>query len=153
VNRAENSPTSFVFFPGVVKSSGATAIEVKDGQANSELAFDVPRQPTFSISGTVLVSPKAALPTECKVALLSADSLSSALAYTQEVAPNGSFDFPRVLPGKYWAFVIVDSDAASNWLTRKAEVDVDASGANLPFCHSPDFRIQNSSLIFPASLS
>ena len=59
------------------------------------------------------------------------DPSSFALAYTQDVAPSGYFDFPRILPGKYWALVVVDSDAASRWLTRKTEVDVDVTVANL----------------------
>lgn len=131
MNRAEDSPTSFVLFPGVAKSSEATAIEVKSGHANSQLVFNVPPQPTFSVSGNVLASNKSALPAECKVVLLSADPLSFLSAYTQNVAPSGSFDFPQVLPGKYWAFVAVDSDTASNWQTRKVEVNVDVRVANL----------------------
>jgi hypothetical protein len=129
VNPAEGSPTSFVFFPGVAKSVEATAIEVQAGQANPELVFNVPPQPTFSVSGTVRLSTRLALPAECKVALLSAESFS--LAYSQDITPQGSFDFPHVLPGKYLAFVMVDSDAASSWLTRKAEVDVETNVANL----------------------
>ena len=57
--------------------------------------------------------------------LLSADPLSFPLVYTQEVSPSGSFDFAQVLPGKYWAFVSLDSDTASKWLTRKVQVDVE----------------------------
>jgi hypothetical protein len=131
MNRAKDSATSFAFFPGVAKSSEATTIDVKSGQADSELVFNVPPQPTFSVSGNVLVSNKSALPPECKVALLSADPFSFALAYTQDVAPSGSFNFPQVLPGKYWVFVAVDSDAASHWLTRKVEMEVVVTVANL----------------------
>jgi hypothetical protein len=129
VNRAGDSPTSFVFFPGVAKSEEAIAIEVQAGQANPELVINVPPQPTFLVSGTVRPSSKPALPADCKVALLSAESFS--LAYAQDITPQGSFDFPHVLPGKYWVFIMVDSGAASNWLTRKTEVDVDANVANL----------------------
>jgi hypothetical protein len=131
INRAEDSPTSFVFFPGVVKSSEATAIEVKSGRAMSDLVFDVPPQPTFSVSGTVRASNKSPLSAECKVALLSAEPLSFLLAYSQDVGPSGTFDFRNVLPGKYWAFVTVDSDSATNWLTRKVEVNVEVSVADL----------------------
>jgi hypothetical protein len=35
--------------------------------------------------------------------------------------------FPAVLPGKYWAFVGVDSDDAANWVTRKAEVEANVT--------------------------
>jgi hypothetical protein len=130
VNPAEGSPTSFVYFPGVAKPSEATGIEIK-GDANPEILFNVPPQPTFSVSGTIQVSNKSALPAECKVGLLSADPQSFQLAYTQDVAPSGSFDFPRVLPGKYWAFVAVDSDTSSKWLTKKVEVNVEVTVANL----------------------
>jgi putative intracellular protease/amidase len=131
VNRAQDSPISFVFFPGVAKSLEATAIEVKSGQANPELVFNVPPQPTFSISGKVLASDKSGLPAECRVTLLNADPLSFLLGYTRNIASSGSFDFSQVLPGRYWAFATVDSDAASSWLTRKVEVDVDERVANL----------------------
>ena len=131
MNGAEGSPTSFAFFPGVVESSQAGTVEVKSGQANSELVFTVPPQPTFSVSGTVHASPKSALPAACKVALMSTNPLSFALTYAQDVAPDGSFDFQQVLPGTYWAVVAIDSDDGSNWLTRKAQVEVDATVANL----------------------
>jgi len=131
VNRAEDSPTSFVFFPGVVKSSEASVIEVKSDQANSEFVFNIPPQPTLSVSGTVRASNKSALTAECKVALLSAEPFSFLLAYSQDVAPSGAFYFPKVLPGKYWAIVTVDSDSVSNWLTRKAEVALDVGVSDL----------------------
>jgi hypothetical protein len=131
MNRAEDSPTSFVFYPGVANSSEAVAIGVKGSQVNSGLVFNVPPQPTFSVSGTVLASNISALPSDSKVVLLSSEPSSSLLAYTQDVAPSGYFDFPQVLPGKYWAFVDVDSDTSSKWLTRKVEVNVDARVANL----------------------
>jgi hypothetical protein len=62
---------------------------------------------------------------------MSTEPSSLALTYTQGAAPNGSFDFQQVLPDKYWAFVAIDSDAASNWLTRKAQVEVAVTVANL----------------------
>jgi hypothetical protein len=131
MNRAQDSPTSFVFFPGVAKSNDATAIEVKSGQANPEIVFNVPPQQGFSVSGSVHTSSKSGLPAECWVALLSADPLSSFLAYSEKIASSGSFDFSQVLPGRYWAFATVDSNSASSWLTRKVEVDVSVRVANL----------------------
>lgn len=133
VDGAGDSPTSFVFFPGVAKSSEATLIEVKSDRPSSELVFDVPSQPTFSVSGTVRMSDKLAFPAGCKVALLSAEPLSFLLAYSQDVGRSGTFEFPNVLAGRYWAFVMVDSDTASNWLTRKVVVDVDRSVVNQSF--------------------
>lgn len=131
MNGAEGSPTSFVFFPGVAKSSDATVIDVEGAPASFELVFNVPSQPTFSVTGTVAESNMSALPVECKVVLLSTDPLSFPLAYSQDVTPSGSFSFPQVLPGKYWAFVIVDSGDASKWLMRKVALDVDVSVSNL----------------------
>lgn len=132
MNRAADSPTtSFVFFPGVSRSSEAEQVEVRSAQANSPIVFNIPSQPTFSVSGTVLVSNKSALPVDSKVILLNADPLSFLQAYSQEIAPTGSFNFAQVLPGKYWVFVAVESDFASKWLTRKLEMDVNASTTNL----------------------
>ncbi len=132
MNRADDSPTSsFVFFPGVTKFSDAEPLAVTSGQVSANLVFNVPTQPTFSVSGTVLVSNKSALPEQSKVILLNADPLSFLQAYSQDIAPNGSFEFSQVLPGKYWAFVVTDSDGTSKWLTRKVEVNVDVTTTNL----------------------
>ncbi len=130
-NGDETSPTIFAFFPGVTKPSEATAIDVIEGQSNPELIFNIPTQTGFSVSGTVLMSKQSGLPNGSKVILWSAEPLLSQLAYSQDVSPNGSFDFAQVLPGKYWAFVTVDSDAPLQWLTRKVEVNVDVRVANL----------------------
>jgi hypothetical protein len=124
VSSVEDSPTSFIFFPGVAESTEATILELKRGQLRSDLVFNVQRQPTFSVSGNVRTANESALPPECKVFLFSADLSSFLKVYSQNIASSGSFDFPKVLPGEYWAVVGVDSDAAPNWLTRKAEVDV-----------------------------
>lgn len=118
-------------FRRFAKSSDATAIEVNSGRVNSELIFNVPPQPTFPVTGIILVSNNLALPAGCKVVLLSADPLSFPLMYIQDVSPTSSFDFAQVLPGKYWAFVSLDSETASKWLTRKVEVDVETKIPNL----------------------
>jgi hypothetical protein len=131
VSRAEDSPTSFVFFPGVTDPSEAVTVELGSGQARSDLAFSVPPQPTFSVSGNVQVQHKSMLPAESKVLLLSADPSSFLLGYSKDVDSSGSFEFPHVLPGKYWAFVGVNSDAAPSWLTRKAEVEVSVAVSGL----------------------
>ena len=135
--RAGDSPTSFVFFPGVTNRSEASTIELRGGQSPSDLAFNVPLQPTFSVSGNVRLPSKAGLPTESKVLLVSADPASFLVGYSRNVDSGGTFDFPRVLPGKYWAFVGVDSEVAANWMTRKVEVDVSVavSGLSLELVH------------------
>lgn len=137
VSRAEELVTSFVFFPGVSYSTEASTVELKAGQARTDLSLEIPPQPTFSVSGNVQVPGKSVMPPDSKVFLLSAEPLSFLLGYSKEVDPNGSFDFSRVLPGKYWAFVGVDSEAAANWMTRKVEVDVSVavSGLSLELVH------------------
>jgi hypothetical protein len=128
---AEESPTAFEFYPGVSKASEATMVEVSAGQDRSELVFKIASQSTFSVSGNVLAPSKSTMPTDSKVVLMNADPLSHYLAYSQDVAPNGSFDFPQVLPGKYWTFISVDSDGPSKWLTRKVEVNVEGETRNV----------------------
>lgn len=128
---AEGSPTSFVLFPGVSQLSEASEIELKSGEVHSELTFNVPPQDTFSVRGKVLTSSGEPLPTECKVLLLRADSFSFTASYDQDIGTDGSFNVPRVLQGKYWAFVMIDSDAAPQWQTRKAEVDVSSDVDNV----------------------
>jgi hypothetical protein len=137
MSRAEDAPTSFVFFPGVTNSSAASTVEVKSGQVRSDLTLDVSSQPTFSVSGNVHIPNKSSMPAESKVFLISADPLSFLVGYSKEVNPSGSFESSRVLAGKYWAFVGVESDSAPHWLTRKSEVQVDAtiSGLSLELIH------------------
>jgi hypothetical protein len=128
MNGDEDSPTSYAFFPGTAKSSEASTIELRSGEARSDLLFTVPPQPVFSVAGSVLISKKAVLPAECEVLLLNVDPLSVLVSYTTHVESSGYFEFPQVLPGEYWAFVEVnDSDSAPHWLTRKIEVDVNAA--------------------------
>lgn len=131
ISRDEDSPTSFVLFPGAANSSDSRPIELKSEQVHSDLKVVVEPQPTFSVSGNILIPKNSALPTECKVFLLNADPLSFLVSYSVDVDPSGSFEFRRVLPGRYWTFVGVDSDAAPNWLTRKAEVEVNATVSGL----------------------
>ena len=57
--------------------------------------------------------------------LLSADRFLLALSYVQEVTADGTFTFPKVLTGKYWAIVDVESSGDTKWSTKKAEVNVD----------------------------
>jgi len=127
----DESPSSFVFFPGTTESSEPDAIVVKSGRTKSGLVFNIPYQPKFSISGNIYISNKSPIPPDTKIYLLNANLLSFLVAYSQDVDPKGSFYFPRVLPGKYWAFVGVNSDQAPNWVTRKAEVEVNATVTGL----------------------
>jgi hypothetical protein len=122
VNRIDESLTSFVYFPGVTDLSEATAIDISPGHTPSDLAFNIPAQATFSVSGTVSNSDNPQLPAEVKVMLMSASQ--PLLAYTAYAAVSGSFVFNQVLPGEYWAIVTVDPSVESKWSTRKAGVEV-----------------------------
>jgi hypothetical protein len=122
VNRIDESLTSFVYFPGVTDLSEATAIDINPGHTPSDLAFNIPAQATFSVSGTVSNADNPQLPAEVKVMLMSASQ--PLLAYTAYAAASGSFLFNQVLPGEYWAIVTVDPSVESKWSTRKAGVEV-----------------------------
>ena len=69
------------------------------------------------------------------VILLSAEGRFLAALYGAKVSSDGKFTLCRVLPGKYFALVDVDSDAQdaerSPWLTRKTELVVNRNGENL----------------------
>jgi len=129
----EHSPTSFAFFPGVSKLSEAKAVEISAGQPTSHVLFKVNPQKTYTVSGKISDFSKGQRQAQPKVLLLSADRFLLALSYEQEVATDGKFTFPQVLPGKYWAIVDVESNTGSNtrWSTKKVEVDVDGNVRDL----------------------
>jgi hypothetical protein len=88
---AQESLTSFVYFPGVTDLSEATAIHVIQGHAPSDLVLDIPAQATFSVSGTVSNSDNPRLPAAIKVKLMNASQ--PLLAYTVNAARSDSFVF------------------------------------------------------------
>lgn len=128
---AAESPVSFLYYPGVMSVSQATPIVIKPGQSSPDIVFTIPTQQTFSVAGVVSTPNNSHQPAETKVILISADQPFLALAYAQDVAPDGTFLFSRVLPGRYWAFVDVDSDSTDSgrpkWLTRKTELVIDGN--------------------------
>jgi hypothetical protein len=136
------SPTSFAYYPGVMKLSQATPIVIRSGQTISDLVFKIPTQPTFSVAGTVSTQNNSHLPTGIKVMLISADQPFLALAYAENVAPDGTFAFPNVLPGRYWSFVDVDSDSGDSatltWSTRKTELLIEENLAHLSLTLIPN---------------
>jgi hypothetical protein len=136
------SPASFVYYPGVTRLPQATPIVIGSGQTISELVFKIPTQPTFSVAGTVSTPNNSHLPTAVKVMLINADQPFLALAYAQDVAPDGTFVFPKVLPGSYWSFVDVESDSGDSatltWSTRKTELLIDEDLAHLSLTLIPN---------------
>jgi hypothetical protein len=123
----DESPDSFAFFPGVVKLSEATEVEVAPGETVSHLLFKVPSRQTYTVGGRISGFNKSKRQAAPKVMLVSAaDRFLLALGYSADVATDGTFTLPHVLPGKYWAAVMVDSDSTTKWSTRKVEVNIDA---------------------------
>lgn len=137
-----DSPISFLYYPGVVNVSQATSIVIRSDQTSPDIVFKIPFQPTFSVSGVISTPNNSHLPANIKVMLISADQPFLALAYAQDVALAGTFSFPRVLPGRYWSFVDVDSDSGdsgrSKWLTRKTELLIDGNLAHLSLTLIPN---------------
>ena len=129
----EDAPTSLGFYPGVTKFSDAKTIALKSGQQIENVILEVPFQPSFSVSGRLAPFDKSRAELQPKILLFSAEQVFVDLLYRQDVALDGSFRFPNVLPGKYWAIVNVDADDNAKWLTTKVEVDVenDVSGLSL----------------------
>jgi hypothetical protein len=131
VGGTEEAPTSFGFFPGVTKLSDAKTVAVERGQQVDNLLLKVPFQPTYSVSGTVAAPEKFDAELQPEIVLLNAEQVFLGLTYRQDLSPNGSFSFPNVLPGKYWAIVMVEAGDSSKWFTKKVEVDVDNNVSGL----------------------
>jgi hypothetical protein len=133
VGTTEDAPTTLGFYPGVTKFSDAKTIILKNGQPIDNLLLEVPFQPSYSVSGSVSTASIPSAQIQPKVLLVRAGQLLLRLGYVVELSPDGSFLFPRVLPGKYWAIVSVDGDDNAKWFTTKVEVDVenDVSGLSL----------------------
>jgi hypothetical protein len=121
-----DSPISFLYYPGVTNPSQAASILIRSDQISPDILFRIPAQLNFSVAGVISTPNNAHLPANVKVMLISADQPFLALAYAGDVAPDGTFSFPKVLPGRYWSFVDVDSDSGESgrpkWLTRKTEL-------------------------------
>jgi len=123
---ADESPDLFAFYPGVIKPSDATEVEVTPRETVSHLLFKVPSRQTYTVKGKIAAFNKSKQQAAPKVMLVSAaDRFLLALGYSADVATEGTFTFLHVLPGKYWAVVTVDSNGTTKWSTRKVEVNVD----------------------------
>jgi hypothetical protein len=133
VSGGGEDPDSFGFFPGVTKFSDAKTIAIKSGQQVEGLLLNVPFQLSYSVSGTVAAFDKSFANLRPRVVLLKEDQIYVGLNYRQDLSSDGTFAFPRVLPGKYWAIIAVDGDDASKWFTTKVAVDVgnNVSGLSL----------------------
>ncbi len=128
----DDSPDLFAFYPGVIKASEATEVEVAPQETLSHLLFRVPSRRTYTVSGKISAFNKSKRQVGPRVMLLSAaDRFLLALGYSADVATDGTFALLHVLPGKYWAVVMVDSDGTTKWSTRKVAVNVDGDVTGL----------------------
>jgi hypothetical protein len=125
------SPDSFAFFPGATKISDAKAIAIGSGQQVEDLLLKVPFQPSYSVSGAVAAFEKSFAGLRPKVILLKEDQIYFGLNYWQDLTPDGTFAFPHVLPGRYWAIITVDGADTSKWFTTKVAVDVESNVSGL----------------------
>jgi hypothetical protein len=128
---AVDSSVSIGFYPGVAHVSEAFPIEVKAGETTSGLQFNVPQPLTHSVSGSIRAKNASKLPEQVEVILLSAEPSEYRFPYLQRLEQDGSFRFPKVLPGKYWAIATTTGEGSSNWSTRKVSVDVDRNVTGL----------------------
>jgi hypothetical protein len=113
-----------------VQAADATEITVNPGEIVSDVIFKIPVQETFSVSGVVSLSDNSPLPANLKIILISSDQPFQGPVYGEDVAQNGAFVFPRVLPGRYWALSDVNTDADSGnakWSTIKTELVVNGN--------------------------
>ena len=130
---ADESPNLFGFFPGVVKPSEATELEVKAGETVSHLLFKVPNPQKYSVRGKITAFDEFKRQAAPKVVLMSPHKRLLVMGYSAEVSSDGTFAVSHVLPGTYWAVVTVEADSTAKWSTRKVEVSVggDVSGLAL----------------------
>ncbi|HWZ96634.1 MAG TPA: hypothetical protein VN025_02645 [Candidatus Dormibacteraeota bacterium] len=131
VDGTNDAPTAFAFLTNAGQPADIATVEVTAGRSNPLLTLEVPIQNTFSITGKVQLRNASTLPEDCRVFLLNADHELFVLSYSQNIGPNGSFTIPRVISGKYWAFVEIESDNSLEWQTKKMEVEVTENIANL----------------------
>jgi hypothetical protein len=131
VGTTDDAPTSSGFYPGVTKFSDAKTIALKNGQQIENLLLNVPFQPSYSVSGSVAMPAVSNAQIQPKVLLISTGSFLLNLGYAADLSPDGSFQLPHVLPGKYWAIVSVDADDKAKWLTTKVALDVDNNISDL----------------------
>jgi hypothetical protein len=131
VSGDREAPVAFGFFPGVTKLADAKTVAIKSGQQLENVLLKVPFQSTYSVSGVIAAFDKSFADLQPKVALLKADQIFLGLNYRQDLSSSGTFTFPNVLPGKYWAIVMVEAGDSSKWFTKKVEVEIDNNVSGL----------------------
>lgn len=128
---SEDSPTAFAFYPGVVKRSDAKKIRLNAGQHLQNLLINVPFQPSYSVKGSITAFDEVRFELSPKVFLVEEGQFSPGTLFMADVSQDGSFEFPRVFPGKYWAVVDVESDSGAKWFTKKVSISVNNNVSGL----------------------
>jgi hypothetical protein len=90
-----------VFFPGVKKQVDAVAVNVAGGASLKDRNFELSFPVTLKLRGRVVGDGRAAA---TQVMLLNETTRSYA-PLTAPVNPDGTFEFPRLMPGRYIAGV------------------------------------------------
>jgi hypothetical protein len=125
---------SAIFYPGVSEKSKATTIDVKAGQTQSGVLFNVPRQKSYAVRGLIFADDKldSVTPSSQYSVAVSLIEVGGGLRqswYSTSVRLDNPlalsrvkyFSFEDVLPGRYIAFVSI---VGQSWYTKKEEITV-----------------------------
>lgn len=127
---SRDGPMLASYYPGVIEQGKATKIEVKAGETESNITFNVPTQKAYSVRGIISTNDKLGLSANSvSVSLISLDGLPYLFVQSKTVDFQGSlplpkvkyFDIDNVLPGRYIAYVSVRGEG---WYTKKQIVGV-----------------------------
>ncbi len=122
---------SAVYYPGVSERFQATTVEVSGGQTQSNIAFKIPTQKSYSVRGIISTNDKSGLDARSvEVALMRLEDGPFPAPYSKTIDFRSSYPLPKtkyfafenVLPGRYIAYVSVQF--GQGWHTRKEVVNV-----------------------------
>lgn len=127
VQRDDDGETA-LYYPGVADVAKAAAIEVRAGETQSNIVFNVTRQAAYSVRGFISAKDKSAFASgvvdEPSILLVRSDGDQrvwySAKTNFRLLPKLLYFKFDNVVPGRYFGFV---QDRAG-WMSRKVVVDV-----------------------------
>jgi hypothetical protein len=124
--------TSAVYYPGVSEKEKATVVEVKPGETESGVTFQVPVQESHAVLGVLSIYDSARVGKHSAyIQLVDLEGSPFPWRYSQRLDFESSSAFPKlkyfafanVLPGRYTAYI---SGLGKGWYTKKEEVDVAA---------------------------
>jgi hypothetical protein len=127
---SEEGPTLAAYYPGVRDREKASIIEINAGQTQSGITFKVPDQQRYSVRGFLSIYDSSRTgPHSAYIELVNLDAVPFPVGQRQRIDFESSsafpkikyFDFERVLPGRYTAYI---SGLGRAWYTKKEEVNV-----------------------------